>query len=133
MPIVSRLERKKANKIKNIGYGSLCIAAGYYILLFDSWVGILVISIVLLTLGEIFSFPFANAVALNRAPKGQEGQYMGLYTMSFSLAHIASSKTGLEIIGHYGYQVNWFVMGSLGMIALFCCIWLNKMVCNEQK
>ena len=133
MPIVSRLERKKANKIKNIGYGSLCIAAGYYILLFDSWVGILVISIVLLTLGEIFSFPFANAVAINRAPKGQEGQYMGLYTMSFSLAHIASSKTGLEIIAHFGYFVNWFVMGSLGMLALLCGIWLNKMIQNEQK
>jgi predicted MFS family arabinose efflux permease len=133
MPIVSRLERKKANKVRNIGYGSLCIAAGYYILLFDAWVGILVISIVLLTLGEIFSFPFANAVALNRAPKGQEGQYMGLYTMSFSLAHIASSKTGLEIIAHFGYFVNWFVMGSLGMLALLCGIWLNKMIQNEQK
>ncbi|WP_281239547.1 MDR family MFS transporter [Flavobacterium praedii] len=133
MPIVSRLERKKANKIKNIGYGSLCIAAGYYILLFDSWVGILVISIVLLTLGEIFSFPFANAVAINRAPKGQEGQYMGLYTMSFSLAHIASSKTGLEIIAHFGYFVNWFIMGSLGILALLCGIWLNKMIQHEQK
>jgi predicted MFS family arabinose efflux permease len=133
MPIVSRLERKKANKIKNIGYGSLCIAAGYYILLFDSWVGILVISIVLLTLGEIFSFPFANAVAINRAPKGQEGQYMGLYTMSFSMAHIASSKTGLEIIARFGYFVNWFVMGSLGILALLCGIWLNKMIPHEQK
>ncbi|TRX32256.1 MFS transporter [Flavobacterium sp. ZT3R18] len=133
MPLVGFLERKKINKVRNIAYGSLCIAAGYYVLLLDSWVGILIISIVLLTLGEIFSFPFANAVALNRAPNGQEGQYMGLYTMSFSLAHIASSKTGLEIIGHYGYLVNWFVMGSLGMIALFSCIWLNKMVCNEQK
>lgn len=133
MPIVSRLERKKANKIKNIGYGSLCIAAGYYILLFDSWVGILVISIVLLTFGEIFSFPFANAVSLDRAPKGQEGQYMGLYTMSFSLAHIASSKTGLEIIEHFGYFVNWFVMGSLAIVALLGGFWLDKMIQNDQK
>jgi predicted MFS family arabinose efflux permease len=132
MPLVSFLERKKINKIKNIFYGSLCIAAGYFILLLDTWVGILTISIVLLTFGEIFSFPFASAVALNRAPKGQEGQYMGLYTMSFSLAHIASSKTGLEIIGHYGYFTNWFVMGSLGILTLFCCIWLNKMVQSEQ-
>lgn len=133
MPIVSRLERKKANKVRNIGYGSLCIAAGYYILLFDSWVGILVISIILLTLGEIFSFPFANAVALNRAPKGQEGKYMGFYTMSFSLAHIASSKTGLEIIAHYNYLINWFIMGSLGMVAFTSGIWLDKMIHNEEK
>jgi predicted MFS family arabinose efflux permease len=133
MPIVSLLERKKVNKVKNILYGSLFIAIGYYILLLDSWVGILVISIILLTFGEIFSFPFANAVSLSRAPKGQEGQYMGLYTMSFSLAHIASSKTGLEIIGHYGYQINWFVMGSFGILALFCGIWLNKMLQLEQR
>jgi hypothetical protein len=34
--------------------------------------------------------------------------------MSFSLAHIASSKTGLTIIDAYGYhRTNWFVMGSL--------------------
>lgn len=133
MPLVGFLERKKANKVRNIAYGSLCIAAGYYILLLDSWIVILTISIILLTFGEIFSFPFANAVALNRAPKGQEGQYMGLYTMSFSLAHIASSKTGLEIIGHYGYSVNWFVMGSLGILAVLCCIWLNKMVHSEHQ
>jgi len=133
MPIVSRLERKKTNRIKTICYGSLCIAAGYYILLFDSWGGILVISIVLLTLGEIFSLPFANAVSLSRAPKGQEGKYMGLYTMSFSLAHIASSKTGLEIISRFGYTTNWLIMGSLGMVAVACGLWLNKMIHNEQK
>lgn len=133
LPIVSRLERKKVNRIKTISYGSLCIAAGYFILLLDYWVGVLVISILLLTLGEIFSFPFANAVSLSRAPKGKEGKYMGLYTMSFSLAHIASSKTGLEIISHFGYTVNWYVMGSLGMLAVFCGFWLNKMIGSEQK
>lgn len=131
MPIVSIIERKKINKIKIISYGALCVALGYYILLIDSWVFILVISIVLLSLGEIFTFPFSNAVALNRAPKGQEGQYMGLFTMSFSLAHIACSKTGLDIIAHFGYQTNWIVMGSLGMLALFCSVWLNRILKTE--
>ncbi|WP_395048930.1 MDR family MFS transporter [Flavobacterium sp.] len=133
MPIVSIIERKKINKIKIISYGALCVALGYYILLIDSWVFILVISIVLLSLGEIFTFPFSNAVALNRAPKGQEGQYMGLFTMSFSLAHIACSKTGLDIIAHFGYQTNWIVMGSLGMLALFCSVWLNRMLLSENR
>lgn len=133
MPIVSTLERKGVNKIKNIAYGCFFIAAGYFILLFDSWVGILVISIVLLTFGEIFSFPFVNAVALSRAPKGQEGQYMGFYTMSFSLAHIVSSKTGLEIIAHYNYQINWLIMGTLGLLALLCCFWLNELVHTKKK
>lgn len=133
MPIVSMIERKKINKIKSIAIGSLFITLGYYILLIDSWVGILTISIILLTFGEIFSFPFVNAVALDRAPKGQEGKYMGFYTMSFSLAHIVSSKTGLEIIENYNYQVNWFVMGTLGALSILCCFWLNKILHSTQK
>jgi predicted MFS family arabinose efflux permease len=133
MPIVTKMERNKVNKIKILLYGALCVALGYYILLFDSWLFILVISIILLTFGEIFAFPFSNAVALNRAPKEQLGQYMGLYTMSFSLAHIACSKTGLDIIAHFGYQTNWIFMGSLGMLAALCCIWLNRMLMAEKK
>lgn len=132
MPIVSRIERKKIDKIKIILYGALCCSLGYFILLFDSWVFVLVISIVLLTFGEIFAFPFSNAVALDRAPKGQEGQYMGLFTMSFSLAHIACSKTGLDIIAHFGYTTNWIVMGSLGLVAVFCCLWLQRMLKAEN-
>ncbi|MBP6759585.1 MAG: MFS transporter [Flavobacterium sp.] len=133
MPIVSMVERKGLNKIKIIAYGALCVALGYFVLLIDSWGAILVISIVFLSFGEIFAFPFSNAVALNRAPKGQEGQYMGLFTMSFSLAHIACSKTGLDIIAYFGYLTNWVVMGSLGMLAAFCCVWLNRMLRTENK
>jgi predicted MFS family arabinose efflux permease len=133
MPIVSRIERKKTNKIRVLFYGALCIAFGYYVLLVDAWVSVLVLSIVLLSFGEILSFPFSNAVALNRAPKGQEGQYMGLYTMSFSLAHIACSKTGLDIIAHFGYEINWIVMGSLGLLAAICCVWLNRMLIAEKR
>jgi predicted MFS family arabinose efflux permease len=133
MPIVSMLERKKISKIKNILWGSLFMALGYYILLIDIWVGILIVSVILLTFGEIFSFPFSNAIALNRAPKGQEGQYMGLYTMSFSLAHILSAKGGLEIISRFGYQTNWIAMGSFGLLGVLACIWLQKLIQVEQN
>jgi predicted MFS family arabinose efflux permease len=132
MPIVSIVERKKLNKIKIIACGALCVALGYYVLLLDFWVPILVISIIFLSFGEILAFPFSNAVALNRAPKGREGEYMGLFTMSFSLAHIACSKTGLDIIAHYGYMTNWVVMGTLGLLAAFRCVWLNRMLVAEK-
>ena len=81
----------------------------------------------------MFIFPFSNSFALSRAPKGHEGRYMALFTMSFSLAHIASSKTGLEIISTFGYQANWFVMGSLGILSVAGCIWLQKLVQKEQN
>ncbi|WP_338407531.1 MFS transporter [uncultured Flavobacterium sp.] len=133
MPLVSFLERKQINRIKIVFWGAFLMAISFYVLLLDSWGGILIIGIIIITFGEIFSFPFSNAFAMGRAPKGQEGKYMALYTMSFSLAHIVSSKLGLEIIGYFGYGVNWFVMGSFGIVAMLFCVWLQRLLKEENR
>jgi predicted MFS family arabinose efflux permease len=133
MPIVSFSQRKGIDKLKIILWGSLLMSISFYLLLINTWAGILVISIIIITFGEMFIFPFSNSFALSRAPKGHEGRYMALFTMSFSLAHIASSKTGLELIGHFGYQTNWFFMGTLGLLSVLGCIWLQKLVQIENK
>ena len=133
MPIVSIMERKQVNRIRIIFWGAFLISLSFYVLLLDAWVGILAISIVIITFGEILSFPFSNAFAMGRAPRGQEGRYMALYTMSFSLAHIVSSKVGLEIIGNFGYAVNWFIMGSFGVVAMLFNLWLQRLVQAEKQ
>ena len=133
MPIVSFSQRKDINKIKIILWGCLLMSISFYVLLINIWAGILVVSILFITFGEMFIFPFSNSFALSRAPKGHEGRYMALFTMSFSLAHIASSKTGLEVIANFGYQANWFVMGTLGMLSLAGWIWLQKLVRKEEN
>jgi predicted MFS family arabinose efflux permease len=132
MPIVSIFERKKVNKVKIIVWGSLLMAASYYTLLIDVWAGMLVVSIIFITFGEMFAFPFSNSFAMSRAPKGHEGRYMALYTMSFSFAHIMSSKSGMELIGHFGYKANWIVMGSLGVVAALTAAYLRKVVHDQN-
>ncbi len=131
MPIVNYFDRKQVNKVKIVLFGSLSMALGFYVLLPNVWAGLLVINILFLTFGEIFAFPFSNSFALSRAPRGQEGRYMAFYTMSFSLAHIMSSKTGMSVIDHFGYQANWIVMGTLGIVAVACSVWVMKMVREE--
>ncbi|WP_413998572.1 MDR family MFS transporter [Flavobacterium sp. W1B] len=133
MPIVSYFERKKVQKLKIILWGTFLMAVSFYSLLINVWAGILVISMIIISVGEIFSFPFSNAFAMSRASKGHEGRYMALYTMSFSLAHILSSKMGMEIIAQFGYQINWFVMGTFGLLAVVCCIWIQKLLKLENN
>ncbi|MBP6181637.1 MFS transporter [Flavobacterium sp.] len=133
MPIVSIAQRKNTNKLKIILWGCVLMGISFYLLLLNTWAGILVFSIISITFGEMFIFPFSNSFALSRAPRGHEGRYMALFTMSFSLAHIVSSKTGMDIISHFGYQTNWFLMGTLGVIAVLCCIWLQKLCAIETK
>ena len=132
MPIVSSFEKKTTSKIKLILVGSLMMTFSFFVLLWDTYAGILIFSMVLMTFGEIFIFPFSNSFALSRAPKGHEGRYMAFFTMSFSLAHIGSSKTGMDLIAHYGYTTNWIVMGSLGLLASLACIYLMDLLQKEK-
>ncbi|MFH6968099.1 MDR family MFS transporter [Flavobacterium sp. FlaQc-28] len=133
MPTVGFMERRGFPKIKIIILGSFVMASSFFLLLINFWAGMLVISMICISIGEILTFPFSNAFALSRAPRGQEGRYMALYTMSFSLAHIVSSKVGFEIISDFGYQINWLFMASIGIIATLCCLWIKKTLLQEKN
>ena len=136
MPIVSYIEKHKINKLKVITYGCLAMAISIYLLLVNNWAGILIIMMIFMTFAEMFAFPFSNSFAMSRAPKGHEGRYMAIYTMSFSLAHILSAKVGMEIIEYYktdGYQMNWLYMGTFGLLGTACGFWVYKLIQAENK
>ena len=132
MPIVSYIERKKLNKVKIVSIGCFFMAISMFLLLVNFWAGILVIMMLFMTFAEMFAFPFSNSFAMSRAPKGHEGRYMAIFTMSFSLAHILSAKIGMGIIQNFGYQANWFFMGILGLVGVLLGYWVIKLVSNEK-
>ena len=132
MPIVSFIERHKIDKVKIVSLGCLAMAFSLFMLLFNFWIGSLLTMILFMTVGEMFAFPFSNSFAIGRAPKGHEGRYMAIFTMSFSMAHIISAKLGMGIIAKFGYQINWFFMGFLGLIGALLGFWVVKLVSNEK-
>jgi predicted MFS family arabinose efflux permease len=132
MPIVGYVERKKIDKVKMVSIGCMMMAVSLFLLLINTWIGILIVMMVFMTFAEMFVFPFSNSFAISRAPKGHEGRYMAIFTMSYSLAHILSAKVGMSIIDNYGYQANWFFMGMLGVIAFGLGICTIKLVRKEN-
>ena len=133
MPFVSYIERNKISKLKVCGWGLLLMTTSISLLMINFWSGILIVMMVFMTIGEMFVFPFSNSFAISRAPKGHEGRYMAIFTMSYSCAHIFSSKVGLDIVSHFGYQINWFSMTILGIISIFLIIWVIKLVSKESS
>lgn len=132
MPIVSYIERNKLDKIRIVAIGCLMMAISLFLLLINTWVGILIIMMLFMTFAEMFAFPFSNSFAISRAPKGHEGRYMAIFTMSFSLAHILSAKVGMGIIAVFGYQMNWLFMGLLGVFGAVLGFWVMKLVAKEK-
>jgi predicted MFS family arabinose efflux permease len=132
MPIVSYVERHKLEKVKVVTFGCLFMAISMFLLMINFWVGILIVMMFFMSFAEMFAFPFSNSFALSRAPKGHEGRYMAIFTMSYSAAHILSAKIGMGIVGHYGYQMNWLFMGILGLTGTIAGYLVMKMVTNDQ-
>jgi len=132
MPLVSYIERNKINKLRAINLGGLLMTISMFLLLVNNWVGILIIMMLFMTFAEMFAFPFSNSFAMSRAPKGHEGRYMAIFTMTYSMAHILSAKTGMTIIDNFGYQANWFFMGTLGLISVILGLWVYKLINNKN-
>jgi len=133
MPLIHYIEKKLLDRMKIITWSLGLLSMSYVVLNATSWSGILIVSMLLITVGEMLAFPFTNNFAMNRAPSGNEGRYLALYAMAFSCAHIFSAKTGMEVIARFGFFANWFLMGGLGLLAVVLMIWLRKILDSERK
>ncbi|MFN8325261.1 MAG: MFS transporter [Flavobacteriaceae bacterium] len=133
MPIVGYVERKKINKVKIVTWGCLLMAISLFLLLINFWSGVLIIMMIIMSFAEMFAFPFSNSFAISRAPKGHEGRYMAIFTMSYSLAHILSAKMGMAVIDWFGYQSNWLFMGTLGLIGTALGYWVISLIAIEKS
>ncbi|REE80517.1 putative MFS family arabinose efflux permease [Lutibacter oceani] len=133
MPLIHYIEKKLFNRLKIITWSLVLLASSYVVLNITTWSGILIISMLFITVGEMLAFPFTNNFAMNRAPKGKEGRYLALYSMAFSFAHIFSAKTGMEVIDRFGFATNWFLMGGLGLLAVILMVTLRRMLSVNEN
>ena len=122
MPLIKWLETTNYKKTGLILFGAILTGLSFLILNFTNWSGILIIAMFLMTIGEMIAFPFSNAFALQRAKKGNQGEYMALYSIAFSIAHIFGHKTGLNLVSDLGFDNTWFIMTAL---AGLCVILLS--------
>jgi predicted MFS family arabinose efflux permease len=126
MPLVHRLENK-IPKLMLIALGSGLLGLSFLILIpgYTVWY-VAVFSLIILTLGEIFNMPFANSFAMNQASEGRRGQYMALYAMAYSIAHIIAPGMGSFFIQNYGYSSLWTINGLLCMISMVGFYFMQK-------
>ncbi|MEM6965859.1 MAG: MFS transporter [Bacteroidota bacterium] len=85
-----------------------------------------IISMTMISVGEIINFPLASSLALSRSNPNNRGQYMGLYSMLFSIGLIVAPPLGLRIIELYGYAFLWNFLGILTAISVVGLLYLRK-------
>tara|TARA_R110002126_G_scaffold39767_1_gene117579 strand:- start:43245 stop:44456 length:1212 start_codon:yes stop_codon:yes gene_type:complete len=133
MPLINWLVNTKKSKIKLVAMGLFLLAISFVVLNITSWLGILIVGMLLMTIGEMVAFPFSNSFSIERSKKGKQGEYMAMYAISFSLASIFSHNVGMQMIAKFGYDFTWFVMTAFALIGVTVLLFLLKMLKKEES
>ncbi len=118
MPLVKFLENSRMPVILLMFCGVFIVGLGYVILNLTPWQGILWVSMVLLTFGEMLAFPFSNTYAMERSKRGNSGEYMAFYSIAFSVGHVFGHNTGMQLANGIGFEKTLYFLGFLSLVAM---------------
>jgi predicted MFS family arabinose efflux permease len=113
MVLVQAAERRRIWPL--IGLGAFLLCAGLALMPLGRAIPFVALTIAVWTFGEMLSLPLMNAVVAARAAPGTRGRYMGLYSMSFSLAFVIGPALGTFVYERWGADRLWYAIGVLGV------------------
>jgi len=132
MPLVFRLEGRRP-QLDYVRMGLLMYIVAY--LAFVTPLGALgaaLVFIVAISFGEMFVMPFSSNYVYGRSAGSQQGQYMALYTMAYSISHIIAPLFGTQVIAAWGYSALWWLLALLAGITWIGFWFLDKKTANTQ-
>ena len=114
LPLSTVTRRFPARRVIALGY--LLVGAGFALNAFVSTVPALVLSMAVVTLGEMLMVPVAIAYVADLAPPHMRGRYMGAYGLVWAVALIVGPGLGLKLLA-LGPAALWLTCGALGLLA----------------
>ncbi len=110
----------------NFVAGSLCIAAGFFGLMWahDQW-GVYSLT-VLWTLGEMMLYPSASSYVADIAPSAHRGSYMSILSTSSNLGLLLGAWFGALAMQHLGAPLLWVGCGGLGLLSVILLLRLPE-------
>jgi MFS family permease len=94
--------------LTGIGFGALAIAGG---------IPAIAATVLVWTFGEMILMPGSTAYVAEIAPADRRGEYMGLYTMSFSVAFAIGPLLGAASLARFGGTALWVGTLVFGLIS----------------
>lgn len=115
MPLVHRLEGR-APALGYVRFGLILYAISFASCLLPGGIGAALLFTLVISFGEMFVMPFSSNFVFGRSEGTKQGQYMALYTMSYSVANIIAPFLGTQVIAAWGYSVLWYLVTGLALV-----------------
>jgi predicted MFS family arabinose efflux permease len=70
---------------------------------------------------------------MERAKKGNQGEFMAYYSIAFSIAHIFGHNSGLQMINAIGFDATWNIITGISVVGLVFLFVLMRMIKKEKQ
>jgi predicted MFS family arabinose efflux permease len=132
MPLIKWLENSTFTRVGLMIFGAFLVGGSFIVLIMTHWIGVLIFGMLLMTIGEMIVFPFSNAFAMDRGKRGKLGEYMALYTVSFSISHVFGHNAGMQMIAKFGFDNTWIVITILSILCVGILLLLKRSLILEK-
>lgn len=124
--LLVQIADKKMTITQILVTGAILCGLSFVMLNLNTSILMLYISMSVLCVSEILAMPFMSTVIVKNSVEGNRGAYMGLYSLSFSVAHIFSPFLGTLTVEHFGFETLWWATGILSVIVAIGLYFLVK-------
>jgi MFS family permease len=114
-PIARILERYRLGPV--LASGALFVGLGVGLVALSRSFPLFLLSMVIVTIGELIFAPSSTAFVAKVAPEAMRGRYMGVYGMTFGLAFGLGPVVGGVINDSVGPVFVWQIMAAVGLVS----------------
>ena len=114
-PIIKRLQHKLKAQII---IGIVIFLISFIVVSYAGSFKMFVVSMIIVTFGEMFAWPAIPTLASQLAPKGREGFYQGIVNSTATIGRMIGPFAGGVLVDLYGMQVMLFILTALVSIAI---------------
>ena len=125
MVLVYKLENRR-NSLLYITTGAMLMGFSFLFLNVGETATVAVTSMILVTFGEMFLFPFLNNFWVKRSTDANRGQYAAVYTMSFAAATVLAPTLATQAAVLLGFDNLWVIDFFLCTFAALGFYYLKK-------
>ncbi|MGH9580039.1 MAG: MFS transporter [Terriglobales bacterium] len=128
---------RKLPSFHAITLGTLISAIAWVILIFNPTVPMVVLTLVVVALGEITQSPRYYEYISRLAPPGQQGTYLGFAFLPIGIGSIVGGWLGGKLLHHFGEvtgqpQNIWWAVTGVG-VATALLLWIYNRVVQPEK
>ena len=125
MILVYKLEKRNQTLIY-VMTGAALIAFSFIVLMWSQSATVVVTSMIIVTFGEMFLFPFLNNFWVKRSNEANRGEYASLYMMAWAGATVLAPTLATQIAARAGFTTLWLVDFSCCALAAVGFYFLKK-------